>query len=401
MFVQLASKNKYLIMSKEKPIHILHVVGGMNRGGIETWLMHILRHLDRDRFQMDFLVHTTQPCAYDDEIRALGSKIILCLHPSRPWSYAHNFKRILRESGPYDIIHSHVHHFSGYVLCLAQQAGVPVRIAHSHMDTSLVEAKEGFYRHLYLTLMKSWIAHYATVGLGASRKAVANLFSPVWKTDLRWRVFYCGIDLAPFQDVLDSVTVRAELGIPADAFVIGHVGRFEAQKNHLFLVEIAAEVAKQEPKMSLLLVGDGSLLPEIKCQVVQTNLSDRVIFASLRPDVPRMMLGAMDLFVLPSLHEGLPIVGIEAQAAGLPFILSDVISEELDKVKPLLRRLSLSQSASAWAETILNLKKTGSGITQAEALMMVKQSPFNIRTGIKELEKLYLEQSQLSLQHKP
>ncbi|NEQ28454.1 MAG: glycosyltransferase family 1 protein, partial [Microcoleus sp. SIO2G3] len=157
-------------------LRILHVVASMNRGGIETWLMDILRHIDRDRFQMDFLVHTTQPCAYDEEIRSFNSQIIPCLHPSRPWTYASNFKRILREYGPYDIVHTHVHLFSGYVLRLARQAGVPVRIAHTHTDTSSIDAKAGWFRRMYYNLAKSWINHHATVGLGTSFKAVADLF---------------------------------------------------------------------------------------------------------------------------------------------------------------------------------------------------------------------------------
>ncbi len=382
-----------MTLADQRPVQILHVVGGMNRGGIETWLMHVLRHIDRDRFQMDFLVHTTQPCAYDDEIRALGSKITPCLYPSQPWLYARNFRQIVREYGPYDLVHSHVHHFSGYVLRLAQQAGIPVRIAHSHMDTSSIEARAGLHRRLYLALMKGWIAHYATLGLGASRKAVANLFGPVWKTDPRWQVFYCSIDLTPFQNPTDSVTVRAELDIPADAIVVGHVGRFTEEKNHGFLVDIAAEVAKREPRMRLLLLGDGSLRPNIEQKVAQAGLTDRCIFAGSRPDVSRLMLGAMDVFLLPSLHEGLGLVLVEAQAAGLPCIFSDAVPEEADVVKPLVRRLSLSQPASVWAEAILDFRKTKPD-PQLEALMLVEQSSFNILTGVKELEKLYLEESQ-------
>lgn len=373
---------------------ILHVVSRMDRGGIETWLMHILRHIDREHFPMDFLVHTTQPCAYDDEIRSLGSKIIPCLHPSQPLLYARKFKRILREHGPYNVVHSHVHHFTGYVLRLAQQAGVPVRIAHSHLDSSSLESKAGLYRRLYLALTKGWIARYATIGLGASRKAVADLFNSVWETDPRWQVFYCSIDLTPFRALVDSVTVRAEFGIPADAFVLGHVGRFDEQKNHVFLVDIAAEFAKREPKMRLLLLGDGSLRPDIEQKVAQLGLTERVIFAGIRTDVPQLMLGAMDLFLLPSLCEGLPLVLIEAQAARLPCIFSDVITEEAEVVKPLVRRLSLSQLASAWTEEILNVREGATGVTQAESFMLVEQSPFDIRTGVKKLEKLYFECSQ-------
>lgn len=373
----------------ESPIRILHVLGGMVRGGVETWLMHVLRHIDREHFQMDFLVHTTQPCAYDDEIRALGSQIIPCLDPPRPWLYAHNFKRVLREHGPYDIVHSHVHHYSGYVLRLAQQAGVPVRMAHSHNDTSPGEVNAGLLRRGYLTLMKRWIAQHATVGLAASRLAAADLFSPVWETDPRWQILYYGIDLTPFQGHINPVTVRAELNIPAEVFVIGHVGRFAEQKNHSFLVDIVTEVAKREPRTRLLLVGDGSLRPAIEQKVAQADLTDRVIFAGLRADVPRLMRGVMDVFVLPSFYEGLPLVGIEAQAAGLPVILSDAITEEVDRVRPLVQRLSLAQPASVWAELILAVRDAAPAITQQEALAVIEKSSFNIQTSVKSLAEVY------------
>ena len=378
--------------TKQRPIRILHVVGGMNRGGIETWLMHVLRHIDRDRFQMDFLVHTTEPCPYDDEAQDLGSRIIACPHTSNPWIYGSELKNILRQYGPYDIVQSHVHHFSGFVLRVARQAGVPICIAHSHNDTSTLEAKAGLYRRLYVNLTKWLIGSYATAGFGCSAKASANLFGPAWERDPRWRIFYCGIDLTKFNHVVDSAAVRAEFGIPADAFTIGHVGRFDRQKNHEFLVEIAAEVAKREPKMRLLLVGEGPLRSRVEEKVKQMGLADQVIFAGTQPNVPQLMLGAMDVFLLPSLHEGLPVVGIEAQAAGLPFILSDAITEEVDRVKPLIHRISLSQPASVWAKTILSAKNTVSNITQADSLALLENGLFNIACSIDSLTKIYTDE---------
>ncbi len=382
-------KEQNQILTKQRPIRILHVVGGMNRGGVETWLMHVLRHIDRDRFQMDFLVHTEKPCPYDDEARVLGSKIIPCLSPSKPWLYGRNFKRILREYGPYDIVHSHVHHFSGYVLYLAKQAEVPVRIAHSHNDTSAIDAKAGLHRQLYLSLTKWSISWCSTVGLGCSCNAVADLFGAAWKTDTRWQVLDYGVDLKPFYDQVDSTGVRTELGIPADAFAIGHIGRFETQKNHLFLLEIAAEVAKQELKMHLLLIGDGSLRSDIEQKVVQMGLSDRVTFAGNRSDVPRLMLKAVDVFLFPSLHEGLGLVLIEAQAAGLPCIFSDVVPEEADLVRPLLQRISLSKPASIWAEAVMSARSDASAISQRDALAIVENSHFNIAASVKKLTEVY------------
>jgi glycosyltransferase involved in cell wall biosynthesis len=375
-------------------IRILHVVGGMARGGIETWLMQILRHIDRDRFQMDFLVHTDRACAYDDEIRALGSQIIPCLYPSRPWIYASNFKRILREYDSYDIVHSHVHYFSGYVLRLAQQAGVPVRIAHNHTDTSSIDAKAGLYRRLYHTLSKWLVARHATFGLGGSRQSASVMFGTAWEADPRWQVLDYGIDLSPFGDPVNPLAVRAELGIPPDAIVIGHVGRFVKVKNHAFLIDIAAEVVKREPNVRLLLVGEGPLRPGIEQKVAQMGLSDRVIFAGVRSDVPHLMLAAMDIFLLPSLYEGRPLVLIESQAAGLPCIFSDVITKEVEAIDPLVQRLSLSQPASVWAEAILATKTTKPGISQSEALRLIEQSSFNILASAKELAKIYLSRSQ-------
>ena len=382
-------KEQHQISTKQRPIRILHVVGGMNRGGVETWLMHVLRNIDRDRFQMDFLVHTEKPCPYDDEARALGSKIIPCLSPSKPWLYGRNFKRILREYGPYDIVHSHVHHFSGYVLYLAKQAGVAVRIAHSHNDTSVIDAKAKLYRHLYLALTKWLINRYSTLGLSASRQVARVLFNTDEKTDPRWQILYCGIDLKPFYNPVDSVAVRAEFGIPPDAFVVGHVGRFEEQKNHNFLIEIATEIAKREPKMHLLLVGDGSLRSEIQQKVISHGLANHVTFAGLRPDVPRLMLGAMDLFLLPSIHEALGLVLIEAQAAGLPCVFSDVVPEEANAVKPLVRQVSLSKSASDWAEAVISVRSRVLAIAQADTLPVLEHSPFNIVVSVKKLKEVY------------
>lgn len=385
-----------MTFADQSSIRILHVVGGLNRGGIETWLMHILQHIDRDRFQMDFLVHTTQPGAYDQELRTLGSKIIPCPHPSQPWLYADNFQRLLREYGPYDIIHSHVHHFSGYVLRLAKQAGIPVRIAHSHLDTSSIQAKAGWKKRFYIALMKRWIARYATTGLATSRNAAADLFGTSWKTDPRWQTLYCGIDLKPFQALVDPITVRAEFGIPIDAFVIGHVGRLEQAKNHQFLLDIAAEVIKREPKMRLLLLGDGSLRLDIEQKIIQIGLKDHVILTGARSDVPRLILGAMDVFLFPSLYEGLGLVLIEAQAAGVPCVFSDVVPEEADVIKPLMHRISLSQPAVNWAEVILSARQKKLKIMPTQALSLVEQSQFNIQTSCQELENLYLRLSSKS-----
>ncbi len=382
-------ENKAPMTEDHRTIRILHVVGGMNRGGIETWLMNVLRNIDRQRFQMDFLVHTNEPCAYDNEIHALGSKIIPCLSPSRPLLYARNFKQILRKHSPYDIVHSHVHHFSGYILWLAKQGGIPVRIAHSHLDSSPMEAEAGWSRHLYLAGMKSLIARHATLGLGCSCIANLDLFGRDRKTNLHSQILYCGIDLTPFQESIDALDTRAELGIPAHAFVVGHVGRFQEQKNHRFLLEIFAEVVKREPQSYLLLVGEGALRSSVEQQASQIGLRDRIIFAGSRSDVSKLMLGAMDVFLFPSLCEGLGLVLIEAQAAGLLCVFSDVIPEEVNVVHPVMQRLSLLQPANVWADAVLSASDKLSAFNKVDALAIVEKSSFNIRVGVKSLAEAY------------
>jgi glycosyltransferase involved in cell wall biosynthesis len=369
-------------------IRVLHIVGGMGRGGVETWLLHILRHINRERFQMDFIVHTAEPCPYDDQVRALGGGILPCLRPDRPWRYAKNFRRILAAYGPYDIVHSHVHHYSGYALRLAQHAGVPVRIAHSHNDASLQDISPSPLRWIYLTIAKHWIRCFATIGLAASGKAAEALFGRQWQRSSFCRLLYYGIDLAPFRAPAD-LSIRAALQLCPDAFVIVHVGRFDEQKNHGFLLEIFSSVADADPRSRLVLIGDGPLRPAIERRVSELGLAQRVVFTGLRADVPRVLLGAANVFVMPSLHEGLPLAGLEAQAAGLPCVFADSITAELDVVPQLVTRLRLSDSSSDWARVLLAKRDQAPPITQDEALGVMQASPFDILRSAEELARLY------------
>ncbi len=370
-------------------LRILHVVGGMNRAGIETWLMQVAKHIDRRKFQMDFLVHTLSQGAYDDELRTLGCRLIPCLTPSRPWRYAHNFKRILRENGPYDVVHSHVHGFSGLVLKLAHDYRVPVRIAHSHSDTRAFAARASLTRRGYIRVCHYWIRRSATSQVACSREAGLSLFGSDWREGPRRQILHCGVDLEPFSVPVESAVVRAELGIPANALVLGHVGRLEQPKNHSFLVKVISEVIRHQPRAVLLLVGDGPLRPQVQRQVNALGLRDRVIFAGVRADVPRLMRGAMDVFVFPSLYEGLGLVLVEAQAAGLPCVTSDVIPSEADLYRPLIHRLSLQRSSSDWAAAVLGCRR--SDAHRMQSLRVIENSSFNIHNSVRALEAVWSE----------
>jgi glycosyltransferase involved in cell wall biosynthesis len=381
-------------MHSQRKIRILQAVGRMDRYGVETWLMHILRQIDSSYFHVDFLVHTLEPCDYDDEIRSLGSHVIPCLEPHRLWAYAKNFKTAMQQYGPYDIIHTHNHHFGGVLLQLACQAQIPYRIVHCHSDTTTLDQQVGYLRKSYLNLTKRWIHKQATAGLAVSREAASCLFGSKWPLDPRWQVLHTGIELQPFKQVLDSNALRASLGIPSGSFVVGHVGRFTAEKNHRFILEIFHILARVQPRSHLLLIGDGPLQSTMKAKAVDLGLQGKISFLGARQDVPGLMLGAIDVFVLPSIYEGLPLVLIEAQAAGLPCIISQVITTEADIVNHLVTRLSLSEPLFAWVNAILRPQL--SVVDKQQALNIVAASSFNITQSYQALEKLYLKWARIN-----
>jgi glycosyltransferase involved in cell wall biosynthesis len=360
----------------------------MNPGGVETWLMDLLRAIDHRRVAFDFLVHVQAPAVYDDEIRALGSRVIACPEPQTPIAYGRRLGRLLNTWGPYDAVHSHVHHFSGRVLRVARRLGVPVRVAHSHSDTRLPDRTVSVARALYLRLMGRWIRRYATAGLAASQNAAAALWGPNWESDGRWRVFHCGIDVNRFRAGADRERARAELGIPPGCVVVGHVGSFGGVKNHSFLIRMAREMMSSNDRVWLLLVGEGAGRREAEEQVRRLGIGRRVVFAGLRSDVPRLMKSAMDVFVFPSLYEGLPLAVVEAQAAGLPVVISDSVTREVAVAAGLVTWRSLSDSISSWVSATCAASVTPVAIRES-ALAQVERSTFNIRTGIERLEELY------------
>lgn len=351
--------------------------------------MHVLRHAADRHVAMDFLTQSDVPAAYDEEIQALGASVIRSPEsPRRPWRYVPALGRVLRDHGPYAAIHSHVHHFSGLVLREAYRQGVPVRIAHSHLDSRVVDDSAALARRVYLKLMKRWIHQYATVGLAASALAASSLYGAKWRQDPRWQVLHCGIDLTAFSSrVQASTAIRAELGLDADTFVIGHVGRFDTQKNHAFLVEIAAAVMAISPTARLLLVGDGGLRPDIERKARHLGVADKIVMAGVRPDVARLMTGAMDCFVLPSRYEGLPLVLLEAQAAGLPCVVADAVSEEATVIPELVDRLNLGQPVGRWCEAILDTR--GRKLPPSLAVSRLADSSFSIAASTVQLLKIY------------
>lgn len=370
------------------PIRVLHILGSLNRGGVETWLMHILRAVDHNRVKMDFLVHAEHPGAFDEEAKRLGAKIIVCPRPSRTFSYRRNLLNLIRSHGPYDVIHSHVAHYSGYILrAVAQGTNCERRIAHSHTDTSTLDQRAGWIRKAYLVLMKRWITAYATDGLGCSERAMSSLFGADWMHGKKRLVLPCGIDVSPFKQDANRKATLAELKLNENSIVIGHVGSFRQEKNHDQVLAVFAESLKSMPRAVLLLVGDGPERRRIEEQARTLGIRDRVHFGGARDDVAQLMISAMDVFLFPSKREGMPLVLIEAQAAGLPCVVSDVIPSDAEVLPTLIQRLSLDAPLEHW---VCAVKKAATQPKlNKEGLEAIAKSAYTVSQSLASLYSVY------------
>lgn len=365
-------------------IRIAQVVGGLDRGGTETWLRNVLRLVDRDRLRMDFIVHEERAYPYEREVVTLGGRVLRCLHPERPVQHYRALWRLFEADGPYDVVHSHVHHYSGIVLAAAARAGVPHRLVHGHLAARRSDRQ--FPRSVYVHAMNALVRRYATAGLAASAEAAAALFGPRWRQDPRWRVLPCGIDLVPFARA-DGARVRAELGVGRGTLLLGHVGRFEHEKNHALLLSIMAAVAARRPDSHLVLVGTGSLRDETERHARRLGLERSVTFLGGRSDVPELLAG-LDAFVFPSLFEGLGLAAVEAQAAGVPTVMTATLPQEATVVPRLVTRLALSDGPARWADVILNLPAP-TPAARAQALELVGVSPYDVRRSASALAAYY------------
>jgi glycosyltransferase involved in cell wall biosynthesis len=325
----------------------------MDRGGAETMVMNLYRQVDRRRIQFDFAVQAGRAGHYDAEIESLGGRVLRHPVPSGAGlrEYVATFLRTLRGFGPYAAVHSHVHLFSGAVLHLSKWVRVPVRIAHSH--TTGHEACRSPRRQVYENYMRFLIGRCATHLLGCSRAACESLFGSGCWSDGRVRVVPNAISLAEYSDAADSCRlVHDELGLVPGTPLIGHVGSFTEAKNHPFTVEVFRRLSDLLPEAHFLLVGDGPLRPGIEELIRRAALAGRVHVLGIRSDVPRLM-AALDLLLLPSQWEGLPVVLVEAQAAGVPCLVSDTVTREADLQTGLLRFVPLSEGADVWAREYL------------------------------------------------
>lgn len=362
-----------VINKDEKAVRVLHVLTGLSAGGAESFIMNMYRNIDRSKVQFDFLLRS-EDNLYKDELEKMGSRVYVTASFPR-----HFLKNAVQTSAffkehHYDIIHVHANALLyTYVLCCAKRYGVKCRIIHSH-NTAMA--------HMQLLPIHEW--NKKRIGTLATDCFACSEDAGKWMFNRDFTVINNAIDLEKFAfDPEKRAEVRASLGIKEEDLVIGHVGRFVEQKNHAFLIEVFAQIEKCRKNIKLLLVGDGILRNSIENQVKSLNLENKVIFLGTRNDTAEV-INAFDLFVFPSLFEGLAIVAIEAQANGLKAVCSDCVPEEV-LFTGNTNRLSLEVGPEDWAEHILNMDASRLDLTD-----QLRNAGYDIRQEAKKLQDFYL-----------
>lgn len=365
---------------------VLQVMGSLNRGGLETFAMNMYRTINREQIQFDFLLTQVSGGDYEAEALSLGANIYHLPPRNQGYNvYCKALDQFFREHHDYIAIHEHISSLTSIdPAYYAKKYGIPVRIFHSH-SSSIQKSLRFHWLHILLHYLNkpkvhSWATHY----LGCSDKALDWMYN---YTGVRSKAVMVnnGIDCQQYIFNMDvRIAIRKEFGIGVDDFVIGHVGRFIPLKNQGFLIDILLELLKIKPTAKLLLVGDGETMVEVVDKVVSYGLTDFVIFTGVRSDVAHLMQ-AMDIFVMPSWFEGLPVSLVEAQSAGLPIIASNTISHDTDLTGTILFK-SLDDSYSDWAKNIVEWKKKWGRPNNIER---IKDAGFDSKNTVKQLEAIY------------
>ncbi len=363
-----------------EPIRILHVLGILNRGGAETMIMNLYRNIDRSKIQFDFILHSQEKGYYDEEIINLGGRIFYVPRYSTKtvFNYIKVWNDFFHKHKEYRVIHGHVRSTASIYLNIAKKYKLTT-IAHSH-STSSGFGLDAFVKDILQKPLKGNLADHL---FSCSESAGKWLFGS--KNMNRVSVLKNSIEVNKFTyNELVRTRMRSELGID-QRFAIGHVGRFQTEKNHEFLINIFEEVHDKNDKTVLILIGDGELRQSIERKVVDLGLSDSVIFTGIRSDIPAL-LQAIDVFLFPSLYEGLPVTLIEAQTAGLRIISSDTITEEVI-LTDLVEMVSLQQPDSYWADRVLQYSE---GYERRNTNSEILNAGYDVKENAKGLEEFYL-----------
>lgn len=360
-------------------IRVAQVVGYMNGGGVEQVVMNYYRHIDRSQVQFDFLVCEGSTLVPRDEIESMGGRVFTVPSYGQLIRYLQELERLFC-SERWSIVHSHVNTLSVFPLFAAKRAGVPARIAHSHSSNGGGEGE--VVRDVLKTILRRFSNVYPTRRFACGERAGRWLFGHA-----PFEIVPNAVDFSEFHpDERDGCAVRAELGIPKGAFVLGHIGRMEPVKNHRRLLSIFSALLESTPDALLVFAGDGALMDNVRVEAARIGIESRVFFLGQRSDASRLYR-SFDVFCLPSVYEGFPVVAVECQASGTPILASDAVSSEV-AVTSLMEFESLGSSDQEWARRILAMKGRRHARSDTEGLR-----EFDIVKASGRLQEKYLSLS--------
>lgn len=365
----------------EKPIKILQITGGLNMGGIENFIMNIYRNIDRDKVQFDFLIHQEEKQIFEDEIKSLGGKVyrISSIKKIGYFRYKKELKKFFKKN-KYKVIHSHYNELSGLILQEAKKCGIKNLISHSH--TSYPNYKNAFFKIISKYFLKK-LRNRTFIKFSCSKKAGEWLYGK----NENYEVINNGINPEEYlYNQEKREYMRKKLALSQNDIVLGHIGRFSSEKNHIFLIEIFKELSKINENYRLFLIGDGDTRKDIEEKVEKLELGTKAKFLGVRKDVKDILQG-LDMFVLPSIFEGLPVTLVEAQGAGLKCFISDSITKEIDLECGLTEFISLKKSAKEWAEIIDKNKE----YIRKNTIVALQNHGYDMTKNAKELEKKYIQ----------
>ena len=366
----------------EEPIRIAQIIGKWLGGGVESVVMNYYRHIDRTKIQFDFICDNDSTNIPYKEIEELGGKVILIPPYQKVFKYHKGLKKVLKD-GNYKIVHSHINTLSVFSLFAAKCAGVPVRIAHSHSTTNKKEWKKNLMKLALRPFTKLVVTDYMACTEHAGRWMFGNKAFDTGKV----YILNNAIDLDKFKyNEKLRKKIRKELKISDSTVVIGHIGRFVTQKNHAQLIDIFNEYHKNNNNSVLMLIGQGPLMDTIKNKVNSLDLDDCVMFLGQK-DNANEYYNAMDLFLFPSLYEGLGMVAIEAQVNGLEVLASNQVPF-VANILNNMRFISLESDLTIWSNAINNCAKLSSN--REKNLDDMNERGYNIKKEAKRLEEYYL-----------
>lgn len=359
---------------------VLCIVGSMSTGGAETFLMKLYRSLDREQYQMDFCV--AKDGIYDEEIYSLGGKIFYTVPKTLGLFKSYKtIKKIVQTNQYKYVMRISQHSLSALELIAAKQAGAKTIFRSS--NTRCCGSKVNALIHKICMPLSKYVPD---VKIAPSTEAAEFMFGKKCIAKKKAQILHNAVDIDVIRfDEADRKQIRSEFDLQ-DTFVVGHIGRFNLQKNHLFLLDIFKQIKNKKQNAVLLLVGTGELEETIKERARDLGIEDSIIYTGVRKDISKL-LSAMDVFVFPSFFEGMPNTVIEAQATGLPCFVADTITQEA-KITNLVSYLSLNESAETWANQILKTSFGKRKDTRQEFI----HAKYDIDSVIQEFQRLVFEE---------